>query len=196
MKQFVTYIRVSTRKQEVSGNGLEAQQRDIGLYLDNYAEVLFAVIGEFCDVDSGANYEKVEFRKAIELCRSKGATLLVSKLDRLSRDVETIAHLVKDKKLSFVIATMPHADNFQVHIYAALAEQEREFISLRTKAGMAAAKARGQVFGGLRPEQDAKHKALAEQSDQYVKRVIGMIAKVLSEELCLSQSRGQTSVWL
>lgn len=177
MKQFVTYIRVSTKKQEASGNGLEAQQRDIGIFLDKYADVPFEVIGEFCDVDSGKNDNRPEFQKAVEQCRSTGATLLVSKLDRLSRKVSFISSLMEDKKLDFAVASIPNATAFQLHIYAALAEQEREFISERTKAGMASAKARGQVFGGLRPEQQAKHEAMARQTDQYVQTVIGMISK-------------------
>ena len=177
MKQFVTYIRVSTRKQEATGNGLEAQQRDIGIYLDNYAEVPFEVIGEFCDVDTGKNNDRTEFQKALQLCRDTGATLLVSKLDRLSRKVSFISSLMEDKKIDFVVASFPNADKTMLHIYAAMAEAERDFISHRTKAGMASAKARGQVFGGLRPEQQAKHEAMARQTDDYVKNVIGMIAK-------------------
>ncbi len=74
---------------------------------------------------------RVELNKAIDLARSENATLLVSKLDRLSRDVEFIAGLIK--RVNLRVAAMPSADNFQLHIYAALAEQERAFISLRTK---------------------------------------------------------------
>ena len=68
---------------------------------------------------------------------------MVSKLDRLSRKVSTIAALMEDKRIGFRVAQMPYADNFQLHIYAALAEQERQFISARTKAALAEAKARG-----------------------------------------------------
>src|SRR6056297_3411613 len=124
MKQFVLYFRVSTRRQGDSGLGLDAQRRDIDLYLDTYAEVPFAVLGEFTDIESGANGDRPELWKAIELAEKTGATLLVAKLDRLSRKVSFISTVMDRKRLSLTVATMPHADKFQLHIYAALAEQE------------------------------------------------------------------------
>ena len=134
MKQFITYTRVSTKRQGDSGLGLEAQERDIKLYLENYATVPHEVIGSFCAVESGSNADRPELNKAIEQAKHTGATLLVAKLDRLSRSVAFIATLMEDKQLEFTVATMPSADKFQLHIYAALAQQEREFISTRTKA--------------------------------------------------------------
>ena len=73
--------------------------------------------------------------------------LLTSKVDRLSRDVEFVARLCKDKKLNIKVAQIPNADHFQIHLFAALAQAEREFISSRTKAALAAAKERGVVLG-------------------------------------------------
>ena len=150
MKQYVTYKRVSTAEQGRSGLGLEAQDRDMKLYLETFSEVPFEVVAEFVDVESGGNDDRPELAKAIALAKRIRAELLVAKLDRLSRDVAFIATLLKDKRLSFRVASMPHADKFQLHIYAALAEQERDFISRRTKAALAAAKAKGKVLGGLR----------------------------------------------
>ncbi|MBL9049312.1 MAG: recombinase family protein [Tabrizicola sp.] len=150
MKQYVTYKRVSTAEQGRSGLGLEAQDRDMQLYLETFSEVPFEVVAEFVDVESGGNDDRPELAKAIALAKRTGAELLVAKLDRLSRDVAFIATLLKDKRLSFRVASMPHADKFQLHIYAALAEQERDFISRRTKAALATAKAKGKVLGGLR----------------------------------------------
>jgi DNA invertase Pin-like site-specific DNA recombinase len=150
MKQYVTYKRVSTAEQGRSGLGLEAQDRDMQLYLETFSEVPFEVVAEFVDVESGGNNDRPALAKAIALAKRTGAELLVAKLDRLSRDVAFIATLLKDKRLSFRVASMPHADKFQLHIYAALAEQERDFISRRTKAALAAAKAKGKVLGGLR----------------------------------------------
>lgn len=150
MKQYVTYKRVSTAEQGRSGLGLEAQDRDMQLYLETFSEVPFEVVAEFVDVESGGNDDRPELAKAIALAKRTGAELLVAKLDRLSRDVAFIATMLKDKRLSFRVASMPHADKFQLHIYAALAEQERDFISRRTKAALAAAKAKGKVLGGLR----------------------------------------------
>ena len=150
MKQYVIYKRVSTAEQGRSGLGMEAQQRDIELYLNNYSEVPFEILGEFLDVRSGKDDDRPELTKAIALAKRSGAELLVSKLDRLSRRVSFIAALMEEKKLTLRVASMPTADSFQLHIYAALAEQERNFISLRTKAALAEAKSRGQKLGGMR----------------------------------------------
>ena len=171
MKQFITYTRVSTKRQGDSGLGLEAQERDIKLYLENYATVPHEVIGSFCDVESGSKADRPELNKAIEQVKRTGATLLVAKLDRLSRSVAFIATLMEDKQLEFTVATMPSADKFQLHIYAALAEQEREFISKRTKAALQAAKARGVKLGGARPEAEARHAAVKATADRNAVRV-------------------------
>ena len=129
MERFVIYTRVSTKSQGKSGLGLEAQQRDIQLYLDNYAAD-HEILGELQEIESGSKSSREKLQEAIELAKAEDAVLLVSKLDRLSRDVEFIAGLIK--RVTIRVAAMPTADNFQLHIYAALAEQERNFISLRT----------------------------------------------------------------
>jgi DNA invertase Pin-like site-specific DNA recombinase len=177
MKQYVVYRRVSTQEQAKSGLGLEAQERDIDIYLTGYSEEPWEVIGEFEDTGSGADNERPEFQKALALVRKTGAELLVSKLDRLSRRVSVIASLIEDRNIRFRVATMPHADPFQLHIYAALAEQEREFISKRTKAALQAAKARGVKLGGSRGGDAFKVAAAARKAkaDQYAGRVGTMI---------------------
>ena len=175
MKQFVVYTRVSTKRQGDSGLGLEAQERDINLYLENYAEEPHEVIGTFCDVESGRKSDRPQLTKAIELAKRTGATLLTAKLDRLSRSVAFISALMEDKKLHLKVATMPHADKFQLHIYAALAEQEREFISKRTKAALQEAKVRGVKLGGARPNNQARHDAVKAQADQNALRVSKLI---------------------
>ena len=146
--KYVIYLRVSTKQQGDSGLGLEAQERDIDLFLNSYNKTSYEVIGEFKDVMSGKGSveERPTFKKAIELAQQHNATLLVAKLDRLSRDVETVARLIK--QVDIKVACMPYADKFQLHLYAALAEQERDFISARTKAALQAAKARGVKLGG------------------------------------------------
>lgn len=173
MKQFVVYYRVSTKKQGDSGLGLEAQKRDINLFLDNYAEHPFEVVGEFTDTDSGSKSNRIEYQKAVALAQKLKATLLVAKLDRVSRDVEEIAGLIK--RVTLRVAQMPHADNFQLHIYAALAEQEREFISQRTKAALAEAKARGVKLGGNRGNIDKANEAASKKAksdaEQYRKHI-------------------------
>jgi DNA invertase Pin-like site-specific DNA recombinase len=175
MKQFVVYTRVSTKRQGDSGLGLEAQERDIDLYLTNYADVPHEVIGTFCDVESGTKHTRQEMDKAIDLVRQTGATLLVAKLDRLSRSVAFIATLMEDKRIDLIVASMPSADKFQLHIYAALAQQEREFISTRTKAALQAAKARGTKLGGARPNQQARHDAVKALALENANRVAPII---------------------
>ena len=171
MQRFVVYTRVSTKKQGDSGLGLDAQERDIQLFLDNYSEVPWEVLARFQDVESGSKSDRPELTKAIALAKAEGATLLVAKLDRLSRKVSFIAGLLEDKKLNFRVASMPYADKFQLHIYAALAEQERDFISKRTKAALQEAKARGVQLGGYREGHKAHHEALRQNADKAAQRV-------------------------
>ncbi|MGK7652397.1 recombinase family protein [Roseovarius sp. B08] len=150
---FIAYYRVSSAKQDRTGNGMEAQRRDIGLFLANYACEGAALVASYQDVASGKHDDprrRPGLSEALAHCRRIGGTLLVSKLDRLSRKVLHIAQLLDDKTVSFKVVSMPQADNFQLHIYASLAEQEREFISIRTKAGLASVKAKGTVLGGDR----------------------------------------------
>lgn len=175
MQQFITYFRVSTKEQGKSGLGLDAQKRDIELFLANYAEVPWEIAGSFKDELSGANNDRPEMAKALDLCRRTGATLLVSKLDRLSRDVAFIATLLKDAKVKLRVASMPNADMFQLHIYAALAEKEREFISLRTKAALAEAKAKGRKLGGLRDATGARNVAVQAQALSNARKVANLI---------------------
>ena len=145
-QKFVLYLRISTAKTGgVDSNGIHAQERDINLFLSSQHEP--KVIGRFVEVESGAKSDRTELNKALEMCRKNNAILLSQKVDRVSRDVEFIARLVKDKDITLRVANLPNADNFTIHLFAAISQQEREFISTRTKAAMAAAKARGQRFG-------------------------------------------------
>jgi DNA invertase Pin-like site-specific DNA recombinase len=174
MKQFVIYTRVSTRRQGDSGLGLDAQRRDMDLYLSTYAEIPYEVVGDFQDIESGANGDRPELWKAINLAEKTGATLLVAKLDRLSRKVSFISGLMDRKKLNLVVATMPHADKFQLHIYAALAEQEREFISLRTKQALAPLKGTGKL-GGNRGNIDSANAAARAVANTHAAKVMDTI---------------------
>ena len=142
-RKYVLYLRVSSQEQGRSGLGLEAQERDIQLFLSNYAETPYEVAGKFVEVHSGTDDRRPQLTAAIAKAKAERAVLVVSKLDRLSRKVSFLASLMEDRDLDFKVSQMPFADKFQLHIYAALAEQERDFISQRTKAALAAAKARG-----------------------------------------------------
>ena len=174
MERYVIYRRVSTKKQGDSGLGLEAQDRDIGLFLEGYAGS-HEVIATYTEIESGASGVRPELFKAIETAKDRKAYLLVAKLDRLSRKVSFIAALMDDPRVLLRVASMPHADKFQLHIYAALAEQEREFISRRTKAALAEAKKRGTLLGGRRPGQEKRHKAVSDVADHNAMRVIETI---------------------
>ncbi|WEK03283.1 MAG: recombinase family protein [Candidatus Devosia phytovorans] len=187
MRQYVTYTRVSTDEQGRSGLGLEAQQRDIDIFLHQFSEVPYEVVGAFQDMLSGATEDRPELQKALRLVRETGAELLVAKLDRLSRKVSFISGLMEDPKVRLRVAQMPHADKFQLHIYAALAEQERDFISKRTKAALQAAKARGTKLGGLRDKTMKRNEALRIKTAQDDGRVLKVIAPLQAGGKNLSQ---------
>lgn len=178
MKQYITYIRVSTSEQGKSGLGLEAQERDIAIFLDQFSEVPFEVIGEFKDVQSGGDDDRPELTKALALARKTGAELLIAKLDRLSRKVSFIATIMDDPKVKLRVASMPHADKFQLHIYAALAEQERDFISARTKAALQSAKARGVKLGGMRDKTMKRNEAAKAKADKFAASVLPLVKKL------------------
>lgn len=175
MRRFVIYKRVSTKEQGRTGLGLAAQERDISLYLEAYAQQPFEVLATFTEVQTGKDDHRPQLERALELVRRAGAELLVAKLDRLSRRVSFIAALMDDKQITLRVAAMPHADKFQLHIYAALAEQEREFISLRTKAALNEAKARGVKLGGLRDGTGRRNAALQRQAKERAERVSNLI---------------------
>ncbi|WP_040820393.1 recombinase family protein [Thalassobium sp. R2A62] len=174
MKQFIKYYRVSTRSQADSGLGLSAQQRDIDLYLSTYAETPWEVLAEFTDVQSGKDDNRPELLKAMALAEETGATILIAKLDRISRRVSFISAIMERKKLNLTIATMPNADKFQLHIYAALAEQEREFISLRTKQALAPLKGTGKL-GGNRGNIDRANEAARALADSHAAKVMDTV---------------------
>jgi DNA invertase Pin-like site-specific DNA recombinase len=141
--RFVAYYRVSTEKQGRSGLGIDAQRHAVQNYLNGGAWKLLA---EFTEIESGKRSDRPKLIEAIKLARKDRATLLIAKLDRLARNVAFIANLM-EAGVEFVAVDMPHANRLTVHILSAVAEHERELISQRTKAALAAAKERG---GGLR----------------------------------------------
>jgi len=175
MKRYVVYTRVSTEDQGRSGLGLDAQRRDIDLYLTNYSDVPWEIIGDFQDIQSGKMDDRPQLAAALKLVRETGAELLVAKLDRLSHKVSFIATLMDDPKVRLRVASMPNADKFQLHIYAALAEQERDFISKRTKAALQVAKERGRKLGGLRDETMKRNDAIQAKAKAEAEKLIKII---------------------
>ncbi|WP_444910275.1 recombinase family protein [Microbulbifer sp. TRSA005] len=180
MIKYVVYLRVSTARQSASGLGLEAQQRDIQIYLAQYSGQPFEVLKTFTEVVSGKDTGAVkeERQEAIALAKKQKAVLLVAKLDRLSRDVADIATVIK--QVDVKVACMPHADKFQLHLYAALAEQEREFISQRTKQALAAAKARGVKLGGKRPGHKSNNVAVKKQANKRAENLRGIVQPLVA----------------
>jgi DNA invertase Pin-like site-specific DNA recombinase len=164
---YVILLRVSTAVQGAEGHGVAAQRRDIELFLKQQEGA--QVVAELVEVESGAAATRPVLDEALNLCRRHHATLLVQKVDRLSRDLEVLARIVKDRQVPVKVACLPHADNFQIHLFGCLAAQEREFISTRTKAALQAAKARGVKLGNPRLaelNQSRTHQA-RNFSDQY-----------------------------
>lgn len=175
MQQYVIYKRVSTEDQGKSGLGLAAQDRDIRLFLENFSDVPFEILAEFTEIETGKADSRAKLAEALSIARKTGAFLLVAKLDRLSRKVAFIACLMDDAKLKLKVASMPYADKFQLHIYAALAEQEREFISARTKAALQEAKARGVKLGGLRDATGKRNAAVQANAKVRADDVAGIV---------------------
>jgi DNA invertase Pin-like site-specific DNA recombinase len=141
--QIVTYLRVSTARQGASGLGLEAQRAAVQAFAAAGGHHL---VTEFVEVESGKKADRPQLNAALAACRLHRATLVIAKLDRLARNVAFIANLM-DGGVDFVACDMPHANRLTLHLMAAMAEHEREMISQRTKAALAAAKARGVKLG-------------------------------------------------
>ena len=142
----VTYLRVSTQKQGQSGLGLEAQRKAVEDYLNGSD---WNILDELVEIESGKNSKRPKLLQAIELCKASGAKLVVATISRLARDAAFLLNL-KDAGIDFVCADMPEANRLTIGIMALVAEEERNAISKRTKAALAAAKARGQQLGAYR----------------------------------------------
>jgi hypothetical protein len=150
--KFVSYIRVSTQRQGRSGLGLEAQRDAVTNHLNGGR---WSLIAEVVEVESGKRSDRPKLAEALRLCRASKATLVIAKLDRLARNVAFIANLM-ESGVEFVACDMPQANRFTLHILAAVAEHEAAMISARTKAALAAAKARGIRLGASDPNRIAK----------------------------------------
>ena len=137
---------MSTTQQGVSGLGLAAQRASVAAHLNGGR---WELLQEVVEIESGKRSDRPKLVEALRLCRQKKATLVIAKLDRLARNVHFISGLM-ESGVEFVAVDMPQANRFVVHILAAVAEQEAEAISKRTKAALAAAKARGTQLGGRR----------------------------------------------
>lgn len=151
-KKFVVYLRVSTTRQGESGLGLEAQRSAVKSFVGSMGPDA-QIVREFVEVESAkGGVQRPVLAEAVKDCKASGYTLLVAKLDRLSRNLHFITAL-QNAKVDFLAADNPHATPFLIHILVAVAEHERTMISTRTKAALDAARRRGVRFGNPRYEE-------------------------------------------
>lgn len=141
--KFIAYYRVSTLKQGASGLGLEAQRSTVEAHIK---ELGGSVWREYVEVCSGTRNDRVRLTEAMRECRLTGATLVIAKLDRLSRDRRFLMELA-DSKLKFICSDMREANPLTIGMMAVMADYETKLISARTKAALSAAKNRGVVLG-------------------------------------------------
>ncbi len=143
---YIAYYRVSTDKQGKSGLGLDAQRAAVVAFLAGRGDLR----AEFTEIESGKKNDRPQLAEALAQCRKQKARLIIAKLDRLARNVYFISGLM-ESGVDFVACDMPEASRLTLHILAAVAEHEREMISVRTKDALAAAKQRGTRLGNPRP---------------------------------------------
>jgi DNA invertase Pin-like site-specific DNA recombinase len=181
MRALVAYCRVSTDRQGRSGLGLEVQREAIARFA---AANGFEVLGEHVEVETGKGSDALDQRpklkEALAEARKRPCAIVVAKLDRLSRNVHFISGLM-EQRITFLVAELgPRVPSFLLHVYAAFAEEERRMISERTKAALAAAKARGVKLGN--PNINAHNRA---EADAFAARVRPMIEALRVEGLSL-----------
>ena len=182
MFPIVLYTRVSTGRQGRSGLGLEAQRAACHQFASQHG---FEISREFSEVETGKGSDALEKRPhlaaALAEAKKLKCSVLVAKLDRLSRDVHFVSGLVA-KRVSFIVADLgPDVEPFMLHIYAALAEKERRLIAERTKAALGARKARGLKLGNRTNLREAQQKGLAERirrADRFAGNVFPIVREI------------------
>lgn len=140
----VALYRVSTAEQGHSGLGLEAQQASVRAFVEAQG---WTLVAEFSDIASGRDDRRPGFQAALARCRQLDAVLVAARLDRITRRAHSLSQLL-EHGYSIRAADMPGANDLMMRIYAAMAQKERELISERTRAALAAARARGKALGG------------------------------------------------
>lgn len=192
MEYYTAYYRVSSQKQGRSGLGLAAQEASVNSFLKGQKNLLNGV---FKEVESGRNNYRPELEKAIKYCKKHNTTLLIAKLDRLSRSAAFIFQL-KEDKVNFICCDMPEANTLTIGIFATLAQYESELISQRTKAALAVLKAKGVQLG--KPENltlMARKKAwktnqIKAQNNPHNRRAKGYIKQLRNQGLSYQKIAG------
>ena len=182
MEHVIAYLRVSTRQQQRSGLGIDAQRAAIERFAA--AEAL-TVSAEFVEFESGKGADALDRRPqlaaALAAAKARKCSVVVAKLDRLSRDVAFVAGLMA-QRVPFIVAELGRdADPFMLHLYAALAEKERRLIGERTKAALAAKKAAGACLGNPRNLDCAGRlgrNALIDAADQFASGLIPLVQTI------------------
>jgi DNA invertase Pin-like site-specific DNA recombinase len=175
VQKYVTYYRVSTQRQGRSGLGLEAQQSAVQAFLVGRDA---QVIGEYREIESGRKSDRQQLAAAMKLCRMTNSVLLIAKLDRLARDAHFLLGLEKSG-IEFVAADMPFANRLTIGIMALVAEEEAKAISARTKAALAARKARGLPLGNVSSLRPADRAGAARAATVWSKKAEDHAAMVL-----------------
>lgn len=168
MKQFVVYIRVSTRKQGESGLGLESQRKICGDFITSQGG---EKVAEFKDVESGTHRDRKGLADAISYCKKNGYALVIAKLDRLARDVEFCFKVV-NTGIEIHFCDMPQINTLLLGVFASVAQYERELTSDRTRKALAAKRERGEKTGGASEKWLATYnkKSKEEKEQEYMKR--------------------------
>ena len=187
MSRFVSYLRVSTARQGRSGLGLEAQREAVRAFVEARAGKIIAP--EFVETESGKRNDRPQLQAALGRCKATGATLVVAKLDRLSRNAAFLLTL-RDSGVPFIAADMPEANTLTIGILAVVAQAEREAISARTKAALAAAKARGVKLGNPKGGTNLKPgngtAAASEAARSFANGLLPMVADLEADGLSLN----------
>lgn len=173
--KFIAYFRVSTQRQGQSGLGLDAQRHSVMSYLNGGD---WQLLGEYTDIESGKHDNRPQLQAAMKHCRLTGATLVIAKLDRLSRDASFLIGLEKSG-IEFVAVDIPNANRLTIGIMAVMVQHEREMISLRTREALAAAKKRGVKLGGFRngfvPDPKLATAVIKQNADQFAESIGPMV---------------------
>ena len=176
--RYIAYYRVSTAAQGRSGLGIEGQQAAVTAFLATQDHEL---IGSYTEVESGKIADRPQLTAALALAKRQKAKLIISKLDRLSRNLSFLANLI-ESSVEIVIADMPTANRLTIQLMAVVAEHEARMISERTKAALAAAKARGVVLGNrasLIAAQPLAREVISKHADQHADNIIPTLRQIV-----------------
>jgi DNA invertase Pin-like site-specific DNA recombinase len=190
-KQYIAYYRVSTQKQGQSGLGLAAQRTTVENYIKSGG---YTLTDEYTEIETGKGADALDRRPqlkaAIDACKKQRAALIIAKLDRLARNVHFVSGLI-ETGIDFVAADMPQANKTMLQIHAVMSEWERDQISARTRAALAAAKARGVRLGtagakNLKPNIEERQQIANEFAARLKNIIVDMQARGLSlRKICI-----------